>query len=549
VPEESRASVQVVRKEARRIEFVLDPALKRYAVKIPEPTFQDPMADFERVCRALKAEHGLGHLSIDPPLLARMPIIIRDCRWELEALIWQDREVIDIRPINGAAPLGLAVDIGTTTVAGYLCDLTTGELLATACMMNPQVKYGEDVVSRITYSMAHPGEGLKKLNADIVEGINSIAYRAASACGRAPEEICDMTVVGNTTMHHIFLRIDPAALGLSPFPPAIQRSVDIKARDIGVRIHPAAYIHVLPIVAGFVGADNVGVLISQEPYLKDEMALIIDIGTNGELILGNRQRLLSASCATGPALEGAQINSGMRAAPGAIERIRIDPSTLEVDYRVIGRENWKSEINPADIRARGICGSGILDVLAELFRASIIDKSGAFNQNAKSPRFRKGQDGQPEFVVAWEKETSIGRDITVTQRDIRQIQLAKGALYTGAKLMMRRMGIRVLDRVVLAGAFGNYVDPERALVIGMFPDCPVERVQSVGNAAGDGARLTLLNRAKRQEAEKIARQVEYVELTIEPDFQQHFIESLHIPHMRDAFPSLSIGSRERKEAE
>ncbi|MBW2308338.1 MAG: DUF4445 domain-containing protein [Deltaproteobacteria bacterium] len=543
VPEESRASVQVVRKEARPIDFALDPAVKRYTAALPESTFQDPMADLERICRALKSEYGLSDLRIDHRALSRMSRMIRDCRWDIAVLVWDDKEIIDIQPGTGSAPLGLALDIGTTTVAGYLCDLTTGELLATASMMNPQVKYGEDVMSRITYAMTHPGEGLERMKTEIVEGINRIVSRVASSCDRVPENIYDMTVVGNTCMHHIFLGIDPGPLGMSPFTPAIHHSVDIKARDLGVRIHPGAYVHVLPIEAGFVGADNVGVLICEEPYLKDDMTLIIDIGTNGELILGNRERLFSSSCATGPALEGAQITFGMRAAPGAIERIRIDPSTLEVDYKLVDRELWNSESDPAEMQAKGICGSGILDVLAELFRAEIIEKSGAFNPNLKNSRFRRGEGGQPEFVIAWEAETSIGRDITVTQKDIRQIQLAKGALYTGAKLMMRRMGVRSLDRVVLAGGFGSYVDPGRALAIGMFPDGSVNSVQSVGNAAGDGARLALLSRAKRHEADRVARQVEYMELTIEPDFQEQFIESLHIPHMKDQFPSLSTLDR------
>ncbi len=549
VPEESRASAQVVRKEARPIDFVLDPAVHRYTVTLAEPTFKNPMADFERICRALKTEYGLGDVSIDHLVLPLMPRIIRDCQWEIAALVWDDHEIIDIKPNKGGAPLGLALDIGTTTLAGYLCDLTTGELLATVSMMNPQVKYGEDVMSRITYAMMNPGEGLEKMNADIVEGINRIALRAASSCGRLPEDIYDMTVVGNTAMHHIFLGIDPGPLGMSPFTPAVHHSLDIKARNLRVRINPGAYVHILPIEAGFVGADNVGVLICEEPHIKDDMSLIIDIGTNGELILGNRKRLISSSCATGPALEGAQITFGMRAAPGTIERIRIDPSTLEVDYMVIGRDLWKSESQPAEMQAKGICGSGILDILAELFSASIILKNGAFNPNLKISRFRKGRGGQAEFVIAWEEETSIGRDITITQKDIRQIQLAKGAIYTGAKLMMRRMGVSSLDRVVLAGAFGSYVDPERALRVGMIPDCRVDHIQSVGNAAGDGARLALLSRAKREEADRIARQVEYMELTIEPDFQEQFIESLHIPHMNDKFPSLKAADHERTKIE
>jgi uncharacterized 2Fe-2S/4Fe-4S cluster protein (DUF4445 family) len=382
-------------------------------------------------------------------------------------------------------------------------------------MMNPQCKYGEDVMSRITYHMMHK-DGLIKMNNDIIEGLNSLIVQAceathppkkkkedseekAGAGNEIPDtkenkqylclsqnDIIDVTIVGNTAMHHILLKLNPV----------IHKSMDIKARDLGIQINESAYVYVLPNEAGFVGADNVGVLIAEEPYKKEEIQLIIDIGTNGELVLGNREKLISSSCATGPALEGAQITFGMRAAPGAIERIEIDPETHEADYKVIGRDAWKSYSQPEEMETKGICGSGILDVFAELYRAGVILKSGAFSKKQKSDRFRRNpENNQPEFVVAWAKETSIGRDIVITQRDIRQIQLAKGALHCGCKLMMRRMGIDRVDRVKIAGAFGTHVDPKKALIMGLFPDCPVEQIVSVGNAAGDGARVALLNRA------------------------------------------------------
>jgi uncharacterized 2Fe-2S/4Fe-4S cluster protein (DUF4445 family) len=283
----------------------------------------------------------------------------------------------------------------------------------------------------------------------------------------------------------------------------------------------------------------VGVLIAEEPYKKEEMQLIIDIGTNGELVLGNKEKLISSSCATGPALEGAQLAFGMRAAPGAIERITIDPDTHEVDYKVIGRDAWRSYSKPEQMQAKGICGSGILDVLAELYRAGIVLKSGRFDPQEKSKRFRKNsENNQPEFVIAWKEETSINKDIVITQKDIRQIQLAKGALYCGCKLMMRRMGIEKVDRVKIAGAFGTHVDREKALIMGLFPDCEIDKIISVGNAAGDGARAALLNRRKREEANWISRNVEYIELTVEKDFQEQFMQAMQIPHMKDEFPHL-----------
>ena len=356
------------------------------------------------------------------------------------------------------------------------------------------------------------------------------------------EDIEDVTIGCNTAMHHILLKLDPSHVGLSPFPPAIHHSLDIKARDLGLRINPSANVFVLPNEAGFVGADNVGVMIAEEPYKSEEIQLIIDIGTNGELVLGNRDKLISSSCATGPALEGAQLSFGMRAAPGAIERIEIDLETKDVDYKVIGRDAWRKYSSPEEMNAKGICGSGILDVLAELYRTGVITKSGAFNKKAlkNHPRFRKNPDTNGlEFVLAWAKESSIEKDIVITQKDIRQIQLAKGALYAGCKLMLKRMGIDKVDKVKIAGAFGTHVDRQKALIMGLFPDCEIEMIASVGNAAGDGCRAALLNIEKRREADWVARNVEYIELTVEPNFQQEFMEAMQLPHMTDKFPHLN----------
>jgi uncharacterized 2Fe-2S/4Fe-4S cluster protein (DUF4445 family) len=459
---------------------------------------------------------------------------VREGGWKVTVSVWKNKEIIGVEPGHVPGGYGLAVDIGSTTVAGYLCDLTTGAVLATDAMMNPQVAYGEDVMSRIGYAIKGK-DGLKQLNRAIINGLNQLAGRAAAKAGIRRSEITDMAVVGNTCMHHLFLNINPLYLGKAPFAPSVHHSLDIKARDLGLRIAPGAYVHVLPIEAGFVGADNVGVLIAEEPYNQDEMLLIIDIGTNGELILGNRKRLLSSSCATGPAFEGAEIRHGMRASPGAIERVKIDPQTWEVEFRVIGNERWNTETRKID--ARGICGSGIFDVAAHMFLAGIIDKGGRFPSVKKSPRLRQGEK-EPEFVIAWTKETAIGRDIVICQKDIRAIQLAKGAMYAGARIMMNKMGVEKIDKVILAGAFGSYIDKMSAAVIGLFPDCDPERVYAVGNAAGDGARIALLNVDKRKEADVMARQVEYVELTVEPDFNKIFTQSLIFPHGRDRFPHL-----------
>lgn len=533
VPEESRAE-GVVRKAAAERSVEIRPAITLHYIEPPPPTFQDQTADFERVERTLSKEHNLSPLDIDPDALARLPDVLRQGNWKVTATVWMGNELIDIKPGKVEDAYGLAIDVGTTTVAAYLCHLQSGRVIATESMMNPQVAYGEDVMSRITYAMTHAKEGLETLNRSIVDGLNALIQAITRRCGLSPCDILDLTLVGNTTMHHLLLNIDPQYLGVSPFPPAIHRSFDVKARHLGLKVHPSANVHVLPIEAGFVGADNVGVLIAEEPYNRDEMVLIIDIGTNGELVMGNRKRLLSSSCATGPAFEGAHIQFGMRAAPGAVEKIRVDPQTFEVDFRVIGEEAWHSEKKTST--ARGICGSGIIDAVAEFYRAGVIDKTGRFN-NIPSPRWRVS-GGRPEFVIAWKDETAIGKDIVVTQQDVRNVQLAKAALYTGAKLMMKRLGIESLDKVVLAGAFGSTIDTEKAMILGIFPDCDLKNVVAAGNAAGEGARMALLNRDKRKEAEEIAKKVEYIELTIAEDFQNELMDAIQIPHGRDEFPHL-----------
>lgn len=534
VPEESRTGQQVVRKEAKVRNIKLKPAVKKYYVELAQATLHDTLGDFERLQAELNKRFKLGELTIDYPVLLSLQNLIRQGDWRVTVSVWKDKEIIEIKPGHVAKGYGLAVDIGTTTVAGYLCDLTTGEVVGTDAMMNPQVAYGEDVMSRISYSIANK-DGLKQMNQAIIKGLNQIAGRAAAQAGIKRADIVDITIVGNTCMHHIFLNIAPQYLGKTPFPPSVHRSLDIKARDLGLKVSPGAYVHVLPVEAGFVGADNVGVLIAEEPYNQEDMVLIIDIGTNGELILGNRRKLLSASCATGPAFEGAAIKHGMRAAPGAIEKVKIDPKTKEVRFKVIGKEYWNTDAK--NMGARGICGSGIFDVAAQMFTTGIIDTSGRFNNALQTPRLRQ-TDGEPEFVIAWADETATGHDIVVCQSDIRAIQLAKGAMYAGAKILMSRLGVDSLHRVILAGAFGSYIDKESAAVIGLFPDCALENVYAVGNAAGDGARIALLNVDKRKEADVMARQVEYVELTVEPNFNKTFTQAMWFPHMKDEFPHL-----------
>jgi len=534
VPEESQTVRQVVRKEASERAIFLNPAIRLFSVTLASPTLNDPLGDYERLVTALMERFGLQRLKIDYVTLIGLPNALRHGKWTVTAATWMEREIIAVFPGLVEEAYGIAIDVGSTTVAGYLCNLKTGRLIATESLMNPQTTYGDDVIARITYVIEHP-DGLVKLRGAILEGLNRIIRTITEDAGLSPADILEFTLVGNTAMHHMLLGIDPSQLGVSPFTPALHRSIDIKARDLGLLSHPAASVHFLPIEAGFVGADNVGVLIAEEPYRQDEMVLIIDVGTNGEIILGNRERLLSASCATGPALEGAHISFGMRAAPGAIERIRIDPESLEVSFKIIGEDRWSPENRITS--AKGICGSGIIDGVSELYRSGIIDRSGRFQTNKSTSRFCL-TDGKPEFVIAWPEETSLSKAITISQKDVRNVQLAKGALYAAAKLMMKKIGITKLDRVILAGAFGSYIDRTAAMILGMFPDCDLDCVTSVGNAAGDGARIALLNRDKRLEADTVARKIEYVELTNEKDFQKEFMAAMFIPHMFDVFPHL-----------
>lgn len=569
VPEESRAGKQVVSKKARDIGIDWNPAVRVYYVQVDPPTFEEPTGDFERVCRGLEREYGLTNLTSDIFALRQLPIALRDGDWSVTVSVWMNKEIIRYRPGKAEKSYGVAIDVGTTTCAAYFCDLTNMDVFDTVTMMNPQCKYGEDVMARITYHMMNE-DGLQRMSDDIIEGLNWLIEQAVKNTYppmkkvkkkkgekdkpdefvEAPEEgktylrlkkedIEDITLGGNTAMHHILLNLEPEFVGMAPFPPVLHHSMDIKCRDIGIDVLPSAYLFMLSIEAGFVGADNVGVLLAEQPYKSDENALIIDIGTNGELVLGNRHKLISSSCATGPALEGAQLSYGMRAAPGAIERIEIDPETHEVNYKVIGRDAFSKYSKPEEMGAKGICGSGILDVLAELYRAGVITKTGVFNKKQKSDRYRRNPDNKmPEFVLAWKNESAIEKDIVITQKDVRQIQLAKGALYAGCKLMVRRMGLENPDCVKIAGAFGTHVDREKALTMGLFPDCPIEMIKGVGNAAGDGCRAALLNVQKRVEADWCARNVEYIELTVEDDFQQQFMEAMQLPHMTDEFPHL-----------
>ncbi len=537
VPEESRGAQQVVLETGAERDFAIRPAVKKYYIEMEAATLEDHRGDLQRINDALAAQHGLPQgLKVDINVLRKLPVVIREGEWKVTVSVWNNQEIIRVEPGKVEKYYGLAVDIGTTTVAAYLCDMITGESLVVDSLMNPQVRFGEDVLSRVTYAMMNE-DGLERMREAIVDGLNTLASRMTEKIGLTAEDITDVVLVFNTVMHHIALGIEPKFVGRSPFAAGTKVNLDIKARDMGVKVNPAAYVHALPVEAGFVGPDNVSVLIAEAPYKQEEeVVLVIDIGTNGEIDLGNKNRMLCTSCATGPALEGAQIKFGMRAAPGAIEKIKISPETFDPEYKVIGKEEWFPQV--ANLEARGICGSGIIDVIAEMFKAGVIEKSGRINMKTGSPRIRKGEDGKAEYVLAWAAETSIGKDITVTQGDIRAVQLAKSALYVGAKYLLEKFGDKNVGRITLAGAFGSYIDRESAMVIGMIPDCELDKVVAVGNAAGDGAKLALLDVNKRAEAEMIANDIEFVETATEPGFQAEFSDAMWFPHAKDQFPHI-----------
>ena len=548
VPEESRGNKQIVRKSARERTIEIKPSVRKYYVSMTQPNLERPIADWERLAKGLETSMGLVRrgeenlprwfdLTIDYQCLRTLSSTLRQAGWNVTVSVWQDKEVIEVQPGYVEDSYGAAVDIGSTTVALYLCNLRTGEILAAESEMNPQIVYGEDVMSRIQYAIENK-DGLEKLHKAVIATLNKLLKQAAKTAQIKTDEILEMVLVGNSTMHHFLLNLHPKDLGLAPFVPTIHKSLDVKSRELGLQINPSGNIHVLPTIASFVGADTSGVILAEEPHKQDENWLLIDVGTNAELVLGNRKRLVCTSTPTGPALEGAHVEYGMRAAPGAIERVQIDEATLESKYKVIGVEGWNTDHAEFKGQVKGICGSAIIDAVAELFRVGIIDSRGKFKKGLHSNRVREGENGW-EYVIAWTDETSIGRDIPITQQDVRQIQLAKAALFTAARTLLKRTGLQSPDKIILAGGFGSYIDKEKAMLIGLIPDCALENVYAVGNAAGDGARIALLNMEKRKEIESVTRKVERFELPTDPEFQNQFMLATSFPHMSEPFEHIA----------
>jgi len=527
VPAGSQLHQQVVRKayEAHAIE--LDPVVRLYFTEVPGPGPGRAEGDEQRLEQALESDFGLRGLTLDLAVLQSLQGALRDADRQVTVAVRDGQRIVAIWAGFTDKVYGAAVDVGSTTIAVQLCDLSSGEVLASTGAMNPQIRYGEDLMSRISYAMQNPG-GAAQMTAAVRSAIDGLLQTVIAGAGIDSTRVLELTLVGNPVMHHLLLGLDPAPLGSSPFTLATDHAVETKAVELGFGLAAGARAYLLPCIAGHIGADTAGVLLAERPWDLDEVSLVIDVGTNAEIVLGNRERLLVASSPTGPAFEGAQVSAGQRAAPGAIERVRIDPQTLEPRFKVIGGALWSDDPafrnQPGAPNVTGICGSGIVEAIAGMYLAGIIRPDGTIDGDLSGRSTRIEANGR-----TWSYLLHAGKpDIRILQSDVRAIQLAKAALYAGARLLMDRLGVEKPDRIRLAGAFGSFIDARYAMV-----------VSSANNAAGTGARIALLNRAAREEIEQRVRQVERVETATEKNFQQYFVDAMAIPHARDSFANLS----------
>ena len=540
VPSGSQVHRQVVRKAAEAHDIELDPVIRLHFVEVQEPDMHDPSGDLRRLEDALEFEWRLTNLACDVRVLQHLQQALREGGWKVTVAVHGESQIIAVWPGFREHAYGIAIDVGSTTIAAHLCNLATGDVVAAAGIMNPQIRFGEDLMSRVSYVMMNPG-GEKEMTDAVRGAINELATDVAQQVGIPATDILEATFVGNPIMHHLLLGINPIELGGAPFALATDRAITLWAVEIDFHIHRNARIYVLPCIAGHVGADTAGVVLAERPDLSEEVTLLVDVGTNAEIVLGNNKRLLACSSPTGPAFEGAQISCGQRAAPGAIERVRVDVATLEPRFKVIGCDLWSDDpvfaAATAATGVTGICGSGIIEILAELYLAGVIRHDGVIKGElaARNPRIQSdGRTFSYEICKAGVGTSSI----KVTQNDVRAIQLGKAALYAGVRLLMERMGIEKVDRIRLAGAFGSHIDVKYAMVLGMIPDCALDHVSSAGNAAGTGARIALLDQRSRREIEQLVRRVEKIETAVEPRFQEFFVEAMAIPHLTAPFQRL-----------
>jgi uncharacterized 2Fe-2S/4Fe-4S cluster protein (DUF4445 family) len=548
VPPESQVHKQVIRKSAAMRDIVMDPATRAVYVEVAEPDMHEPTGDFERLSLALRDQWQVADVEADLALLRRLQPTLRKGDWKVTVAVHQGHHdahprILDIWPgFHEGGLYGLAIDLGSTTIAAHLCDLRDGTVLASSGVMNPQIRFGEDLMSRVSYAMMNPGGDVEMTRA-VREALDTLIGTIATEAGVETSAIYEIVFVCNPVMHHLLLGIDPVELGQAPFALATSGALSLDARDLDLtHVNRAARVYVLPCIAGHVGADCAAVALSEEPDKSKDMVLIVDVGTNAELLLGNERRVLACSSPTGPAFEGAQISSGQRAAPGAIERVEIDSVTKEPRFRVIGSDLWSDQPGFAEAIGKtgvtGICGSGIIEAVAEMRMAGLVDAKGLIGSPEQTGTARAILEGRTHSYLLHDGSAGGGPVIMVTQTDIRAIQLAKSALYAGARLLMDEMGVDTVDRVVLAGAFGAHISPKHAMVLGMIPDAALDHVTSAGNAAGTGARIALCNKSSRAAIEETVHRIHKVETAIEPRFQEHFVNANAIPHATDPFPEL-----------
>jgi uncharacterized 2Fe-2S/4Fe-4S cluster protein (DUF4445 family) len=538
VPAESQAHRQIVRKAVEAVSIELDPAIRLHYVEVAEPDMHAPASDLRRLMDALEREWGLRSLDWDLAVVQGLQVTLRHGGWKATVAVHDEKTIVAVWPGFRDRAFGVAVDVGSTTISAHLCDLSSGEVVAAVGAMNPQIRFGEDLMSRVSYIMMNPG-GEAALVEAVRGAINDLAGEAAKVAGIERTDILEATFVGNPVMHHLLLGINPIELGGAPFALATDRATTLKAKELGLSLHPGARAFILPCIAGHVGADTAGVVLAERPDLSDKLTLLVDVGTNAEIVLANQQRMLACSSPTGPAFEGAQISCGQRASPGAIERVRIDPASLEPRFRVIGSDLWSDDLGFAHATRRtgvtGICGSGIIEALAEMFLAGILRRDGSINGELAERTPRIKPDGATFSYLLHEGTPAL----RITQNDVRAIQLAKAALHAGARLLMNHMGVTAVDRIRLAGAFGSHIDVKYATVLGMLPDCDLDQVSSAGNAAGTGARIALLDRRTRGLIATLVRRIEKIETAVEPKFQAEFVEAMAIPHNSAPYPNLS----------
>ncbi len=546
IPADTVINQQTIRKAVDTRIITRNPAIQMCYVEVDEPDMHKPLGDLDRLKLMIEKDWGYSDLLVSQHILPQVQQILRDGKWAVTAAIHRDLKtsrptLIALSPGLKNEAYGIACDIGSTTIAMHLSSLLSGQTLASAGTSNPQIRFGEDVMSRVSYVMMNP-DGQASMTKAVRNAVNGLIEQVCTEAGVDPTDILDSVFVGNPIMHHLFLGIDPTELGGAPFALAVSGAVHTWATEIDLHMNEGTRVYIIPCIAGHVGADAAAATLSESPHTEQELTLLVDVGTNAEIVLGREGRTLACSSPTGPAFEGAEISCGQRAAPGAIERVRIDPQTLEPKIRIIGVEQWSDEPGFSEAAAAtgitGICGSGIIEVMAEMFLAGIIDEDGVVDRSKAATNTRVFEDGRTFSYRLW--ETPDGPDIRVTQNDVRAIQMAKAALYAGVKLLMEKQDMPQVSKISLAGAFGTFIDPKYALVLGLVPDCEIENVKAVGNAAGTGARMALLNRDHRREIEETVRKIEKIETALESKFQEHFVNAMAFPNKVDRFPRLEM---------